>query len=58
MARGLSKGFDISGNKLEHGIDMALGAVVNPNFDPIELQLMKMKKKSMPVPSFPDPGSL
>ncbi len=55
MARGLSKGFDISGNKLEHGIDMALGAVVNPNFDPIELQLMKMKKKSMPVPSFSRP---
>ena len=45
MARGLSEGVDISGNKLEHGIDMALGAVVNPNFDPIELQLMKMKKK-------------
>ena len=45
MAKGLGEGRDISGNELDHGIDMAFGAVVNPNFDPLDLQLMKMQKK-------------
>jgi len=45
MAKGLKKGYDISGNRIENYLDMAFGAVVNPNSDPIELQLMKMKKK-------------
>jgi 5,10-methylenetetrahydrofolate reductase len=45
MAKGLKKGYDISGNRIENYIDMAFGAVVNPNFDPLDLQLMKMKKK-------------
>lgn len=45
MAKGLKGGYDISGNPIENYLDMAFGAVVNPNSDPIELQLMKMKKK-------------
>jgi 5,10-methylenetetrahydrofolate reductase len=45
MAKGLEKGYDISGNRIENYIDMSFGAVVNPNFDPLDLQLMKMKKK-------------
>lgn len=45
MAVGLSSGFDISGNPIENPPDMTYGAVVNPNADPLELQLMKMKKK-------------
>ena len=45
MARGLNNGSDICGNSIENNMDMALGAVVNPNFEPLDLQLMKMKKK-------------
>ncbi len=45
MAKGLKRGYDISGNRIENYLDMAFGAVVNPNSDPLELQLMKMKKK-------------
>jgi methylenetetrahydrofolate reductase (NADPH) len=45
MARGLRDGFDIAGNAIENPPDMVLGAVVNPNCEPLALQLMKMKKK-------------
>ncbi|MGD9010268.1 MAG: methylenetetrahydrofolate reductase [Desulfobacteraceae bacterium] len=45
MARGLCDGFDIAGHAIENPPDMALGAVVNPNFEPLDLQLLKMKKK-------------
>jgi methylenetetrahydrofolate reductase (NADPH) len=45
MARGLRDGHDITGNAIENPPDMAFGAVVNPNFEPLALQLMKMKKK-------------
>lgn len=45
MAAGLRNGKDIAGNTIENPPDMAHGAVVNPNFVPVELQLMKMKKK-------------
>ncbi|MCK5163241.1 MAG: methylenetetrahydrofolate reductase [Desulfobacula sp.] len=45
MAKGLKRGYDISGSRIENYLDMAFGAVVNPNSDPLELQLMKMKKK-------------
>lgn len=45
MAMGLRKGHDITGNAIENPPDMAYGAVVNPNFEPLDLQLMKMKKK-------------
>jgi methylenetetrahydrofolate reductase (NADPH) len=45
MAMGLRNGHDITGNSIENPPDMAYGAVVNPNFEPLELQLLKMKKK-------------
>ncbi|WP_028325306.1 methylenetetrahydrofolate reductase [Desulfatirhabdium butyrativorans] len=45
MAMGLRNGYDITGHPIENPPDMAYGAVVNPNFDPIELQLIKMRKK-------------
>ncbi len=45
MAMGLRHGHDITGNAIENPPDMAYGAVVNPNFEPLDLQLMKMKKK-------------
>ncbi|MGD9369034.1 MAG: methylenetetrahydrofolate reductase [Desulfobacteraceae bacterium] len=45
MAVGLRNGHDITGNEIENPPDMAYGAVVNPNFAPLELQLLKMKKK-------------
>lgn len=45
MAKGLKRGYDISGARIENYLDMAFGAVVNPNSDPLDLQIMKMKKK-------------
>lgn len=45
MAVGLQEGRDITGNSIENPPDMALGAVVNPNFEPLDLQLLKMRKK-------------
>lgn len=45
IADGLKKGYDMMGNKLTQAPDFALGAVVNPNFEPLDLQLMKMEKK-------------
>ncbi len=45
IAAGLRDGHDIVGNKIENPPNFTIGAVVNPNFVPLELQLMKMKKK-------------
>jgi 5,10-methylenetetrahydrofolate reductase len=45
IAKGLRRGYDMAGNELSFAADMALGAVANPNADPIDLQLMKMEKK-------------
>jgi len=45
MAKGLSDGHDITGNAIENPPDMAYGAVVNPSFAPLDLQILKMKKK-------------
>ncbi len=45
MARELREGRDMVGNEIENPPDMAIGAVVNPNFEPLDLQLLKMKKK-------------
>jgi 5,10-methylenetetrahydrofolate reductase len=45
MAMGLRHGHDITGNEIENPPDMAYGAVVNPNFEPLDLQLLKMRKK-------------
>lgn len=46
MAAGLREGRDMAGNALMHAPDMFIGAVVNPNFQPLELQLIKMRKKA------------
>ncbi len=45
LASELNAGRDLAGAALEHPTDLALGAVVNPNFEPLDLQLLKMKKK-------------
>lgn len=45
IADGLKKGHDMMGNKLTQAPDFDLGAVVNPNFEPLDLQLIKMEKK-------------
>jgi len=44
-AVGLRNGLDMQGNELTSAPDFAVGAVVNPNFEPLDLQLMKMEKK-------------
>lgn len=45
IAKGLNEGRDMNGNDLSQPTDLCLGAVVNPNFEPLDLQLMKMEKK-------------
>jgi methylenetetrahydrofolate reductase (NADPH) len=45
MAKGLNEGRDMVGNPLTAATDLALGAVVNPGFEPLDLQLLKMEKK-------------
>ena len=45
MAKGLNDGHDMVGNSLTQATDLALGAVVNPGFEPLDLQLLKMEKK-------------
>lgn len=45
IARSLSHGRDMMGHDLTAASDLALGAVVNPNFQPLDLQLLKMEKK-------------
>ncbi|MCM8799731.1 MAG: methylenetetrahydrofolate reductase [Candidatus Omnitrophica bacterium] len=46
VARRLTEGFDMKGNKLEGSPPkFCLGAVVNPGQDPIEPQIIKMEKK-------------
>jgi methylenetetrahydrofolate reductase (NADPH) len=41
----LNRGYDMVGNALSAPTDLCLGAVVNPGFDPLDLQLIKMEKK-------------
>lgn len=45
IASGLNQGHDMMGNELTKPTNLALGAVVNPNFEPLDLQLLKMEKK-------------
>ncbi|MFH1137334.1 MAG: methylenetetrahydrofolate reductase [Pseudomonadota bacterium] len=45
IAKGLNEGRDMMGNRLTQATNLCLGAVVNPNFKPLDLQLMKMEKK-------------
>ena len=44
-AKILASGVDMGGNKLEESPSFFLGASVTPEYDPIELQLIKMEKK-------------
>jgi len=41
----LNNGHDMAGNELEGKPDFFHGAVVTPEYDPVELQIIKMKKK-------------
>jgi methylenetetrahydrofolate reductase (NADPH) len=42
---GLNEGHDMAGNELEGSPRFFHGAVVTPEYDPVELQIIKMKKK-------------
>jgi len=42
---GLNEGHDMAGNELEGSPQFFQGAVVTPEYDPVELQIIKMKKK-------------
>jgi 5,10-methylenetetrahydrofolate reductase len=44
-AKMLNSGRDLKGNDLKGATDFFIGAVVNPNLEPFQLQLMTMKKK-------------
>jgi len=45
IAKGLTDGYDMVGNKLDGSPDFCLGAVVNPGADPLEPQIIKMEAK-------------
>jgi len=45
-ASGLNRGRDMNDKQLKGGTDFLIGAVVNPNLEPVELQLMMMEKKA------------
>lgn len=45
IASQMKNGHDMAGNELSQAPDFAVGAVVNPNFEPLDLQLIKMEKK-------------
>lgn len=45
IAKQMTQGFDMAGHELTQATNFALGAVVNPNFEPMDLQLIKMEKK-------------
>jgi methylenetetrahydrofolate reductase (NADPH) len=45
IASKMKNGHDMMGSELSQSPDFALGAVVNPNFEPLDLQLIKMEKK-------------
>ena len=42
---GLNEGHDMAGNELDGSPNFFQGAVVTPEYDPVELQVIKMKKK-------------
>ncbi len=45
LAAQLSRGFNINGAAIKNHPDFYVGGVVNPFFEPIELEIMKTKKK-------------
>ncbi len=44
-AQGLNNGYDMEGHELESSPNLFLGAVVTPGADPIQPQIVKMRKK-------------
>jgi methylenetetrahydrofolate reductase (NADPH) len=42
---GLNEGYDMTGNELDGSPHFFQGAVVTPEYDPVELQIIKMSKK-------------
>ena len=45
IATQMKNGHDMAGHELTQAPQFAVGAVVNPNFEPLDLQLIKMEKK-------------
>ena len=45
VTQGLNSGYDMNGKTLKGKPDFFIGAVVNPNLEPVDLQLAVMKKK-------------
>ncbi|HPP86631.1 MAG TPA: methylenetetrahydrofolate reductase [bacterium] len=45
VAKNLNTGYDFAGNKLNGATDFYIGAVVNPTIEPLDLQIIPMKKK-------------
>jgi methylenetetrahydrofolate reductase (NADPH) len=45
IATHMKNGYDMTGHELSQAPQFSLGAVVNPNFEPLDLQLIKMEKK-------------
>lgn len=45
IATQMKNGHDMTGHELTQAPQFAVGAVVNPNFEPLDLQLIKMEKK-------------
>lgn len=45
MIRAMEQGKDLGGNEIEGKLDFCVGAIVTPEADPLEPQLMKFKKK-------------
>ncbi|MFH1092264.1 MAG: methylenetetrahydrofolate reductase [Pseudomonadota bacterium] len=43
--RTLEKGYDLAGNKLDGGVKFCAGAIVTPEAEPLEPQLIKFEKK-------------
>jgi len=45
IASAMKRGYDMEGHGLSEPPDFAVGAVANPNFEPFDLQLLKLEKK-------------
>jgi methylenetetrahydrofolate reductase (NADPH) len=43
--RAMEKGYDMAGNQLDGGVSFCAGAIVTPEADPLEPQLIKFEKK-------------
>ena len=45
MIRTMEKGYDLGGNQLDGGVEFCAGAIVTPEANPLEPQLIKFEKK-------------